>query len=269
MTKRTLSEDEHIRRSEAARLRWVTRDRRVSQSTRDKMARAQKERYARDPNERQRAGDASRAAWAKLTAEEREAVKIERALRWTAEAKAKKQADLCAYWASVGVEERTEHGKKSKAGITPEGAARNSAALSARVCTAATRARRSTAVSNSPIAAAARERVAKSGRKQTKIESAVEIALSAAEVQFEAEFTFGKYRVDFYLPTEMCAVEADGDYWHSRPDTKARDARKDIYLASLGIRVWRFPECDIKSGRAFKHHIFAQPCAKECSDGRQ
>ena len=90
----------------------------------------------------------------------------------------------------------------------------------------------------------------------TSIERAVAARLAYIGFDFIPEAPFGPYNVDFLIPSMMCVIEADGDYWHSRPGVKARDARKDIYLAELGYRVWRFPEHDIKSGRAFNHPIF-------------
>lgn len=90
----------------------------------------------------------------------------------------------------------------------------------------------------------------------TSIERAVRAKLESSGIPFEEQKGIWRYRVDFFLPESNEVIECDGDFWHSRPEAKARDARKDIYLASLGYRVWRFWESDIKSGRAFLHPIF-------------
>lgn len=103
---------------------------------------------------------------------------------------------------------------------------------------------------------AAAKRTAKL-KAPTNIERAVKAKLEASGIVFEEQFPIGQYMADFFLPESKEVIEADGDYWHSRPETKVRDARKDIYCASLGYIVWRFTERDIKSGQAFKHPIFA------------
>lgn len=42
-------------------------------------------------------------------------------------------------------------------------------------------------------------------------------------------------------------IEVDGDYWHSLPNVKERDSRKDKYLKSKGINVVHIKECELKT----------------------
>jgi very-short-patch-repair endonuclease len=50
----------------------------------------------------------------------------------------------------------------------------------------------------------------------------------------------GKYRIDLALPTYKIAIECDGKAYHSTPEQKAHDRRKDAYLRKHGWKVLRF-----------------------------
>jgi very-short-patch-repair endonuclease len=52
----------------------------------------------------------------------------------------------------------------------------------------------------------------------------------------DTEVPIGHFVVDLVLPGRV-AVEFDGDYWHDKPRTKAKDERKDAFLAGAGYRV--------------------------------
>lgn len=53
------------------------------------------------------------------------------------------------------------------------------------------------------------------------------------------------YFIDFFLPDRNIALEADGIYWHrSRQDS---DAKRDLFLASMGISVVRLTDKEIQS----------------------
>lgn len=58
-------------------------------------------------------------------------------------------------------------------------------------------------------------------------------------VQFYRQKPIGNYIVDFYGPRAKLVVEVDGSQ-HLEPDHVERDAQRDCYLASLGLRVLRF-----------------------------
>ena len=61
------------------------------------------------------------------------------------------------------------------------------------------------------------------------------------------EQRFGRYRVDAYLPPPYhLAFEADGVYWHDRPERVKHDARRDAYLlAEYGLPVVRLGETEL------------------------
>lgn len=50
----------------------------------------------------------------------------------------------------------------------------------------------------------------------------------------------GKYRIDLAFPSCMVAIECDGKAFHSSPDQKKHDRKKDRYLRSKGWKVLRF-----------------------------
>lgn len=50
----------------------------------------------------------------------------------------------------------------------------------------------------------------------------------------------GRYRVDFYLPKKGLIIELDGHNFHSSPEQKEYDSKRDRYLQSKGFRVLRF-----------------------------
>lgn len=50
----------------------------------------------------------------------------------------------------------------------------------------------------------------------------------------------GKYRIDIALPAYRIAIECDGKAYHSTPEQKAHDRRKNTYLRKNGWKVLRF-----------------------------
>ncbi len=67
------------------------------------------------------------------------------------------------------------------------------------------------------------------GYGQTQCERDL-LSLLAEFPNVHDEVTFGRYRVDAYLPDYHVAFEADGTYWHGNPESQARDAKRDAYL---------------------------------------
>ncbi|MGN6269578.1 MAG: endonuclease domain-containing protein [Sphingomonas sp.] len=64
-------------------------------------------------------------------------------------------------------------------------------------------------------------------------------------IKFRRQHPFGPdYAVDFYCPAARMAVEVDGEV-HSISGAPERDARRDSYLRSRGIKVVRIPARDI------------------------
>jgi len=57
--------------------------------------------------------------------------------------------------------------------------------------------------------------------------------------QFYLQKPLGPYIVDFYCAAASLVVELDGSQ-HFELEHQAADQRRDAYLQSLGLRVWRF-----------------------------
>lgn len=60
------------------------------------------------------------------------------------------------------------------------------------------------------------------------------------ELKFRRQQAIDAYTVDFYCSELRLAIELDGSV-HAQPTQVSRDARKDEYLRSQGIRVLRVP----------------------------
>jgi very-short-patch-repair endonuclease len=50
----------------------------------------------------------------------------------------------------------------------------------------------------------------------------------------------GRYRIDIAIPKYRIAIECDGQEWHSAPEQKAHDRKKDRFLRKHGWTVIRF-----------------------------
>lgn len=53
------------------------------------------------------------------------------------------------------------------------------------------------------------------------------------------------FRVDAYDPRTRTAFEFDGAEWHSRPEQRAKDLRRDALLAAVGVLTVRFGYWDV------------------------
>lgn len=90
-------------------------------------------------------------------------------------------------------------------------------------------------------------RLAQRGRRVTRIHKALQAFLQRAGFNVVIDAPFGRYQVDCYVPDYHLAFEADGDYWHSLPDVRERDARRDIaLLQNFNLPTVRFSETEIK-----------------------
>ena len=63
-------------------------------------------------------------------------------------------------------------------------------------------------------------------------------------IQFRRQVTCGQYILDFYCARAKLAVELDGSQ-HFEPEKAEKDARRNVYLESLGIYVLRIPNNEI------------------------
>jgi len=60
-----------------------------------------------------------------------------------------------------------------------------------------------------------------------------------SEFKFRRQYACGGYFLDFYCATTKFAVELDGG-GHGFPDQRAKDEKRNAFLAAKGIRVLRF-----------------------------
>ena len=60
-----------------------------------------------------------------------------------------------------------------------------------------------------------------------------------SEFKFRRQYACGVYSLDFYCATAKLAVELDGG-GHGFPDQRAKDEKRNAFLAAKGIQVLRF-----------------------------
>ncbi len=63
-------------------------------------------------------------------------------------------------------------------------------------------------------------------------------------VQFYRQKPIGDYIVDFFAPRAKLIVEVDGSQ-HLTGDQAEKDTKRDVFLASLGLKVLRFSSRDV------------------------
>jgi very-short-patch-repair endonuclease len=74
-------------------------------------------------------------------------------------------------------------------------------------------------------------------------------ALKAAKIDFIPQYTVQEIKTvaDAYLPQHNALIYVNGNYWHSLPDTSARDRLKTQELIKRRYRVFRYSEDQINS----------------------
>ena len=87
-------------------------------------------------------------------------------------------------------------------------------------------------------------------RGPTDIEEIIMYELNARQVAYEFQYSINRYTVDFAFPAHKLVVEADGVYWHSLPDVKEKDRRKNAALTQYGWTVLRFTGDAIRASAA-------------------
>jgi very-short-patch-repair endonuclease len=75
---------------------------------------------------------------------------------------------------------------------------------------------------------------------ESPIERRLYDALQLRGYYVKTQVPCGKYRIDLALPAYKIAIECDGRAYHSTPQQKAHDRRKNAYLRKHGWRVLRF-----------------------------
>jgi len=81
----------------------------------------------------------------------------------------------------------------------------------------------------------------------TPAEATMWLHLRSSQLQgrkFRRQHSIGPYVVDFYCPSARLVLELDGAT-HDNADAQKRDAFRDLYLRSLGLRVIRVRSSDV------------------------
>lgn len=74
----------------------------------------------------------------------------------------------------------------------------------------------------------------------TSIELALMKELDARLIPYRKQHQIAHWLIDITLPEHRIAIECDGDYWHSSPKQKQKDANKDSWLIAHKWRIFRF-----------------------------
>jgi len=85
---------------------------------------------------------------------------------------------------------------------------------------------------------------------ESPIEALLYAALQTLNVQVEAQFSIGPYRLDFACQEQKLAIECDGHDYHASKEQRAHDAKRDRYLLANGWRTARFTGSEIYSNAA-------------------
>ena len=70
--------------------------------------------------------------------------------------------------------------------------------------------------------------------------------LDAKGIKYEFQYPISPWTIDFAFPQNGLLVEADGVYWHSKPEVQRRDQAKDIDLKNQGWIVLHFTGDEIR-----------------------
>jgi very-short-patch-repair endonuclease len=63
-------------------------------------------------------------------------------------------------------------------------------------------------------------------------------------LRFRKQHPAGAYILDFFCPARRLAIEVDGEA-HERGDRPERDAARDAWLTSEGVRLLRIPASEV------------------------
>jgi len=91
-------------------------------------------------------------------------------------------------------------------------------------------------------------------KTQSPIERKLYNLLKEKGYRVKTQVPCGKFFIDIAIPRYKLAIECDGKAYHSSPDQKRHDDRKNRYLRKNGWSVLRFSGSDINSklGSVFK-----------------
>ncbi|MFA5270283.1 MAG: DUF559 domain-containing protein [Patescibacteria group bacterium] len=63
--------------------------------------------------------------------------------------------------------------------------------------------------------------------------------------KFRRQQGIGKFIVDFYCPSIKLVIEIDGESHFANDDSQQYDTERDLFLKSLGLRVFRFSNTEV------------------------
>ncbi|WP_245596765.1 endonuclease domain-containing protein [Shimazuella kribbensis] len=84
-------------------------------------------------------------------------------------------------------------------------------------------------------------------KTQSPIERKLYNLLKQKGYRLKTQVPCGKYFIDIAIPRYKLAIECDGKAYHSSPEQKRHDERKNRYLRKNGWSVLRFSGSDINS----------------------
>lgn len=77
--------------------------------------------------------------------------------------------------------------------------------------------------------------------RETKPEKSVQIFLDDIGISYSKQYKIKYYFYDIAIESKKILIEVDGEYWHSLPKQKIRDAIKDREARAHGWRLLRIP----------------------------
>jgi very-short-patch-repair endonuclease len=80
------------------------------------------------------------------------------------------------------------------------------------------------------------------GNRISKFEETVYEYLVNINGQLITQVKKGRWSFDFAIDGTNILIEADGSYWHSKPQSKERDARKNAWCKENGFELYRIDE---------------------------
>jgi len=84
------------------------------------------------------------------------------------------------------------------------------------------------------------------GNTNTLPERKIKDWLINNSIEFIHQWGYDLGVADFFIPSENCIIEADGDYWHNYPIGTEKDKIHNNFLISKGFKVIRIWESEIK-----------------------
>lgn len=83
--------------------------------------------------------------------------------------------------------------------------------------------------------------------KDSSIERAMEAEFIKRGMQYKKQVPLHRVACVDFLLGDKTIVQCDGEYWHNLPERKEKDIRQDKILKSMGYKIYRFWESEIKN----------------------